>query len=80
MRLSGLFFDVASLTGERNVLCNADGGPRGVGSTLAVPIPLAGDYADGLLGPGESLDEEFVIGLAQRAPFGFFVNAIGVVE
>ena len=49
-------------------------------STLTVPIPAAGDYADGLLGPGESFDVEFVIGLLVRQPFDFFVNAFGVVE
>ena len=76
--LSGLFFDVAVLTGEGNVLCNADGGPGGVGSTLTVPIPLASDYSDGLLGPGESFDVEFVIGLVVHEPFDFFVNTLGI--
>jgi len=78
--LSGLFFDVASLTGEGNVLCNADGGPGGVGSTLTVPIPLISNYSDGLLEPGGSFDVEFVIGLAVRVPFEFFVNLFGAVD
>jgi len=35
--LSNLFFEVNTLTGG-NVLCNADGGPGGEGSTLMVPL------------------------------------------
>ena len=77
--LSNLVFQVASLTGEGNVLCNADGGPGGVGSTLVAATPLVGDYSDGLLGPGETLNLEFVIGLLNLEPFDFFVNTYGVV-
>ena len=78
--LSGLFFEVAVLTGEGNVLGNADGGTGCVGPTLTVPIPLASDHSDGLLEPGGSFDVEFVIGLAEQAPFEFFVDAFGVVQ
>ena len=60
------------------MLCNADVPPGGEGSTLTVT--LAGDYADGLLSPGESVDVDFEIGLASTDPFSFFVDIFGTVE
>ena len=75
--LFDLVFEVKSLTGG-NVLCNADGGPGGVGSTLTVP--LVGGFNDGKLVPGESVDVVFQIGLATRNRFTFLVDAFGVVD
>jgi hypothetical protein len=72
-----LFADVNTLTGG-NVLCNADGGPGGVGSRLSVP--LAGDFNDGRLAPGESFDVEFRIGLQSRSRFTFLVDLSAVVD
>ena len=74
--LSGITFEVTTLTGG-NVLCNADDGPGGVGSTLTVP--LEGAYSDGFLSPEESFDVGFEIGLVAKAPFGFNVEPSGVV-
>jgi hypothetical protein len=75
--LFDLVFEVQSLTGG-NVLCNADGGPGGVGSTHTVP--LVGGFNDGKLAPGESVDVAFQIGLATRNRFTFLVDALGVVD
>lgn len=75
--LFDLVFEVQSLTGG-NVLCNADGGPGGVGSTLTAP--LVGGFIDGKLAPGESVDVAFQIGLATRNRFTFLVDALGVVD
>jgi hypothetical protein len=72
-----LFFNPSTLT-NGNVLCNADGGSGGVGSRLSVP--LAGDFNDGKLAPGESFDVVFQIGLASRSRFTFLVDLFGVVE
>ena len=65
------FFDVVTLTGD-NVLDNADHAPAGVGATLT---PDVGD--DAVLSPGESCTVRFVIRLATRNPFQFFVNVRG---
>ena len=67
------FFEVSSLTGG-NVLCNADGGPGGAGSTLTVPE--VGDLADGKLAPGESFTIDFDIGLAGFNQFIFLVDVL----
>jgi hypothetical protein len=74
--LSDVFFEVVILTGG-NVLCNADGGPGGVGSTLSVPPVNLGE--DRVLSPGESFTVEFEIGLASSASFDFFVDVYGAV-
>lgn len=70
----GLFFRVAALTGG-NLLLNRSGGAGGAGSTLTVPF--AGDYSDRVLSLGESIKIDFIIGLAARAAFQFFVDALG---
>jgi hypothetical protein len=72
---SGVFFEVAELTGGNEVL-NADDGPGGVGAQVSVP-PEALD-GDGILSPGESFTQVFEIGLQERRPFTFFVDAYGV--
>ena len=87
--LADLAFQVAQVTGG-NLLLNADGGPGGFGSILTVPLPLTGDYSDGVLSPGQSFADikipgdkftvAFKMGLASRNKFAFFVNVLGVAE
>ena len=73
--LSDLFFEVVELS-NNNILCNTDGGPAGVGSTLSVP---PGDLGgDGKLTEGESFTIDFEIGLENIEPFTFFVDAYGL--
>ena len=52
-------------------------GPRRTGRRDAVP--KAGQYADGLLSPGESVNVPFVLCLKAFQPFQFFVDVFGVV-
>jgi hypothetical protein len=75
--LAALVFEVATLTGG-NVLCNADGGPRGKGARLTVR--LQGELVDGLLEPGEVFDIQFKIGLVSEEFFEFFVDLLGELE
>jgi hypothetical protein len=70
--ITGILFRVATLTGG-NLLLNRTGGTGGVGSTLIVSF--SGDYSDRVLNSGESLRLQFIIGLAARARFQFFVDA-----
>ncbi len=74
--LSGLYFDVVTLTGG-NQLCNADSGAGGEGSSLSVTSALG---VDGVLNPGESFTQSFDIGLASLNPFQFFVDVYGEVH
>jgi hypothetical protein len=62
------FLDVIELTGG-NVLLNADGGPGG--------RRLTPDVGDGVLSPGEAVSVQFVIALASRDRFQFWVNPRG---
>jgi hypothetical protein len=64
------FFEVTELTG-RNVLLNGDAGRGGIGATLSP------DVGDGILSPGESTTVTFVIGLATREAFSFYVDVRG---
>ena len=66
--LSDLIIQVATIT-NGNLLQNADGGPAGVGATLTVP--KTGDFSDGVLSPGESIDVPFSICLKTTAQFQF---------
>lgn len=59
------------------MLCNADGGPGGLGANLTVP--LQGELADGQLGGGGSFSIEFKIGLASFRRFFYFVEMFGAV-
>ncbi|MDR4503970.1 MAG: hypothetical protein MRK01_04145 [Candidatus Scalindua sp.] len=78
--LSGLFFEVANLTGG-NVLCNSHGGTGDKGTTLQVPLEdSSGVSSDGLLAPGESFNVEFRIGLASMNPFTFSADLFGMVH
>lgn len=72
--ISDIRLQVNTLT-NGNVLQNADGGPAGLAATLTVPH--SGDYADGLLGPGETVDVPMVICLKDRSAFQFFVDVLG---
>ena len=71
--LRSIFFQVVTLT-NGNVLLNADGGPGGEGSGITVDLG-----EDGELAVGETVTVDFLIGLAVRRPFDFFVNAHGVM-
>ena len=64
------FFEVTDLTGG-NLLVNADAGPGGTGATLSP------DVGDGILSPGEPTTVTFVIGLATREAFSFYVSVRG---
>ncbi len=75
--LSDLVVNVRELT-NGNLLQNADGGAGGVGARLTVP--KEGDYADGILSPGESVDVHFIICLTNSNPFRFFVDVLGNKE
>jgi hypothetical protein len=67
-----------ALTGG-NVLRNGDNNtPRGVGA--ARTFPATGGYADLKLTRGECVAVDYVIGLASRAPFQFFVDILGIGE
>ena len=75
--ITGLSFLVALLTpiGE-NLLLNADGGA----GRLSLTVPLAGNYSDGVLSPGETFRVNFIIGLASLNRFFFEVFALGAVD
>jgi hypothetical protein len=80
--LSDLFFKVVELGGE-NMLCNADGGPGGTGSTMdaatnSTALPDA--LADGILEPGERFRVNFHIGLSSLRAFIFYVDLFGISE
>jgi len=68
-----------------NVLRNADGGP--FGATAILTIPQTGSFADGLLGPGESVDVPFDVCFRSFATgregivnsrFTFLVDVLGI--
>ena len=75
--LTDLVVEVVELT-NNNVLQNADGVPVGVGARLTVPN--IGDYADGVLSPGESVDVPFIICLTESKSFGFVADVLGIKE
>ncbi|MBV7329306.1 ExeM/NucH family extracellular endonuclease [Chloroflexi bacterium TSY] len=75
--LSNLFFVITKLT-RGNLLLNADGGPAGEGATLSIPNSALGD--DQLLTSGESVNVDFVIGLAKSRNFRIRVDAYGSVH
>jgi hypothetical protein len=72
--LSHLVVKVTTLT-NGDLLQNADGGPDGAGAVLT--IPASGAYADGVLGPGESIDVSFAICMVNRGAFNFLVDVLG---
>lgn len=73
------FADLKSVTTvltDGNVLLNREEGtPKGVGSELF--FPLTGDFADGLLSPGECITVHYEIGLGTNDPFDFSVDVYG---
>jgi len=75
--LGSLLVEVQTLT-NGNLLQNAQGEPGGVGARL--PVPLTGRLADSRLGVTEFVDVPFVICLANREKFSFFVNVLGVAQ
>jgi hypothetical protein len=75
--LGSLVVEVKTLT-NGNLLQNAQGEPGGVGARL--PVPLTGHLADSRLSGGEFVDVPFVVCLANRNGFSFFVNVLGVAQ
>jgi hypothetical protein len=76
--MPGISVRVLTLT-NGNVLLDVQtdsvlGGPGAV-----VQAPKTGQYADGLLGPGESVEVPFAICLKTLQPFQFFVDVFGIV-
>ena len=66
------------LTGG-NVLLNRDANtPRRVGAARS--LPATGGYTDLTLIGGECVAVDYVVGLASRAPFRFFVEILGLEE
>lgn len=65
------YFTVSTLT-NGDMLLNADNGPGGVGARLTPSSAALG--GDGQVSPGESVTQEFRIGLASRTAFTFTVN------
>ena len=49
------------------------------GQGAEMTVAKTGQYADGLLSPGESVDVPFVLCLKTSQPFQFFVDVYGVV-
>jgi hypothetical protein len=64
------FFVVTELSGE-HLLLNAAEGAQGVGAT----VPL--EVGDTVLGPGETVTVDFVIGLHAQERFTFLVDLFG---
>jgi hypothetical protein len=64
------FFVVTEISGEHRVL-NAAEGAQGEGATVT---PEVGDE---ILGPGETVTVDFVIGLQARERFTFFIDLFG---
>jgi hypothetical protein len=77
-QLTELASVTTSLTGG-NVLLNRDPGtPPRVGSALTFSANRG--YADRVLDPRECVDVLYTIGLAQDAPFDFFVDVVGMAS
>ena len=67
-----------TLTGGNALVNRNTSTPASVGSELS--FQLTGDYADGILSPGECVEVTYVIGLAAKAPFQFFVSVLGAAD
>lgn len=66
--LHDLYYRLTTLT-AKNLVLNAQGGPVGEGGVVVVP---------GEIGPGASFTVDYAIGLQERLPFTFFVDAFGL--
>ena len=69
---------VVTLTNGNLLLDPQTNGVLG-GEGAAMTVPQVGQYADGLLSPGESVNVPFVLCLTTFQPFEFFVDVFGVV-
>lgn len=74
--LSELAVQVNTLT-NGNTLGNADK-PGGAGAILTVEE--SGGYSDGVLGPDETVNMDFVICLDRISHFAFFVDVLGTIN
>ncbi|MEX0761513.1 MAG: hypothetical protein WD208_11410 [Dehalococcoidia bacterium] len=70
--LEDIVTPIETLTND-NLVLNADGGPSAEGGQ--VTVPEVGDYTDGVLSPGETVEVDYLVGLAEVSPFDFFVDA-----
>lgn len=76
--MPGITVRVLTLT-NGNVLLDA-GASRVLGGTGAVmDIPRIGQYSDGVLSAGESIDVPFTLCLKTTQPFQFLVDVLGIV-
>jgi hypothetical protein len=74
-QLAALTTLVKTLTNGNLMLDQQTNALVGTGGSAAVP--KTGMYADGLLGPGEAVNDPFVVCLKTRQPFTFFVDVLG---
>jgi Tol biopolymer transport system component len=61
-----------------NLMLNPQTGATG-GAGAEMTVPQTGQYADGLLSAGESVNVPFVVCLKNFQPFQFFVDVFGIV-
>ena len=69
---SPALYDLMVEATNGNLLLNpADGGPGGVGVEAILAVPQVGQYSNGVLDHGESVDVSFVICLKDLSPLNF---------
>jgi hypothetical protein len=71
--MPGLDVFVQALT-NGNVLLDPQTNVRLGGAGAIIPVPLVGQYADGLLSANEMVDVPFVVYLRTHEAFQFFVG------
>ena len=76
--MPGVTVQVQTLT-NGNVLFDPQSNKPLGGEGAVMPVPKTGQYADGLLSPGESVEVPFVLCLKTFQPFQFLVNVSGIV-
>ena len=76
--MPGLNVHVQTLTNGNLLLDSRTNALLG-GEGAVIPIPLVGQYADGVLTPNEAVAVPFVVCLKTRQAFQFFVDVFGVV-
>jgi hypothetical protein len=76
--MPGLAVHVATLT-NGNVLLDPQTNEVLGGTGAVLPVPKVGQYADGLMSPGESVQVPFVLCMKSFQPFQFYVDVFGIV-
>src|SRR5689334_5177340 len=74
--ISDLVIRASTLTNGNILLAPQTNATLG-GAGADINVPEVGQYADGLLSPGESVDVPFVLCLRSFQPFQFFVDVFG---